>query len=251
MAVGHAYQSLRRISGALLLVLLFSRFKQHSVESASTQFYLGTRLSATPLVEGGRTLRSEFTHPSQQWPCSIPKILELCKQSGVALCLIYLAGDLELNPGPAAKNVCGICRKIIKKNQSSVDRSVCLKSIHLMCFGSDLNFNRSCSLCTCQNHSANENETSCLDDNGLFLSQKLSDISAIKGFKIVHQNIRGLTGKIDKLCLIVSELCSSLQFMSFSETWHIKISLTLSLRFLPTNSFAETEEIEGVALQCM
>ena len=64
-------------------------------------------------------------------------------------------------------------------------------------------------------HSANEIENN-LDDNGLFLSQKLSDISAIKGFKIVHQNIRSLTGRIDELRLIASELRSS---MSFSETW--------------------------------
>ena len=183
MKVGHACRSFHRLSGVLLLILLFSRFKQYSVESASTRFYLGTRMSATPSVEGGRTLRSEFTRPSQRRPCSIAKILELCKQSGVALCLIYLAGDLELNPESAARNVRGICRKIIKKNQSSADCSVCLKSLHLTCFGPDLNFNKSCCLCTCQNHSANENENS-LDDNGLFLSQKLSDISAIKGFKI-------------------------------------------------------------------
>ena len=49
-----------------------------------------------------------------------------------------------------------------------------------------------------------------LDDNGLFLSQKVSDISAIKGFKIVHQNISSLTGRIDELLLIASELRSSL-----------------------------------------
>ena len=131
MAVGQACRSLRRLSGFLFLLVLFSRFKQHR--------YVGTRLSATPLVEGGRTLFSVFVRPSQRRPCSIPKILELCKQSGVALCLIYLAGDLELNPGPAARNVCGICRKIIKKNQSFADCSVCLKSIHLTCFAPDLN----------------------------------------------------------------------------------------------------------------
>ena len=234
MAVGQACRSLRRLSGFLFLLVLFSRFKQHSVESTSTLLYVGTRLSATPLEEGGSTLFSVFVRPSQRRPCSIPKILELCKQSGVALCLIYLAGDPELNPGPASRNVCGICRKIIKKNQSFADCSVCLKSIHLTCFGPDLN------LCTCQNHSANEIEND-LDDNGLFLSQKLSDILAIKGFKIVRQNIRSLTGRIDKLRLIASELRSSLQFMSFSETWaHKEIS----------DSELETEELKGVALQC-
>ena len=80
-----------------------------------------------------------------------------------------------------------------------------------------------------------------MDDNGLFLSQKLTDILAIKGFKIVRQNIRSLTGRIDKLRLIASELRSSLQFMSFSETWaHKEIS----------DSELETEELKGVALQC-
>ena len=75
------------------------------------------------------------------------------------------------------------------------------------------------------NHSANEIENN-FDDNGLFLSQKLSDISA---------------GRIDELCLIASELRSSLQFMSFSETWaHKEIS----------DSELETEELKGVALQC-
>ena len=80
-----------------------------------------------------------------------------------------------------------------------------------------------------QNHSANEIENN-LDDNGLFLSQKLSDILAIKGFKIVRQNIRSLTGRIDKLPLIASELRSSLQFMSSLKLGHIKEFQTLSLR---------------------
>ena len=218
MVVSQACWSLCRLCSFLFLLVLFSWFKQQSMESTSTLLYVVTRLSATPLVEGGRTLRSMFVRPSRRRPCSIPKILKLCKQSGVALCLIYLAGDLELNPGPAARNTCGICRKIIKKNQSFSDCSVCLKSIHLTCFGPDLNFNKSCNLYTCQNHSVNEIDNN-LDNNGLFLSQKLSDISAIKGFKIVHQNIRILPGSIDELHLIASDLRLSLQFMSFSETW--------------------------------
>ena len=64
MAVGQACRSLRRLSGFLFLLVLFSRFKQHSVESTSTLLYVGTRLSATPLVEGGRTLFSVFVRPS-------------------------------------------------------------------------------------------------------------------------------------------------------------------------------------------
>ena len=170
MVVGQACWSPCRLSSFIFLLVLFSRFKQQSMEATSTLLYVVTRLSTTPLVGGGRTLRSMFVRPSQRQPCSIPKILKLCKQSGVALCLVYLAGDLELNPGPAARNACGICRKIIKKNQSFADCSVCLKSIHLTCFGPDLNFNKSSNLYTCQNHSVNEIDNN-LDNNGLFLSQ--------------------------------------------------------------------------------
>ena len=97
------------------------------------------------------------------------------------------------------------------------------------------------------NHSANEIENN-LDDNGPFLSQKLSDISAIKGFKIVHQNIRSLTGRIDELRLIASELRSSLQFMSFSETWARKDIVDSELEIPGYKLFAETEELKGVAL---
>ena len=54
MAAGHSCRLLRRLSGFLLLVLFFCGFKQNFTESASTQFCWGTRLSATPSVEGGR-----------------------------------------------------------------------------------------------------------------------------------------------------------------------------------------------------
>ena len=49
--------------------------------------------------------------------CSVrtAKILNFCKWSKVALWLLYLAGDLELNPGPSTRSECGICGKTVRK----------------------------------------------------------------------------------------------------------------------------------------
>ena len=45
------------------------------------------------------------------------------------------------------------------------------------------------------------------------------DIGAIKGFKIAHQNSRSITGKIEELRLVISEVKSSFHLLTFSETW--------------------------------
>ena len=138
----------------------------------------------------------------------------------MALCLLYLAGDLELNPGPPGppvRGLCGVCMKTTRRNQSSAECSACLKPIHLKCFGPDLESVKSCSLCAARNHPASDSKDS-LDDS-LFLPQKLKVIPTIKGFKIIHQNIRSLSGRIDELRLIVSELHSGFHLLTFSETW--------------------------------
>ena len=149
-------------------------------------------------------------------PCLIPRILELCSHSGIALCLFFLAGDLETNPSPPLKKVCGICMKTIRRNQSFADFSVCLKSIHLKRFGPDYDSVLACHTRATQSDS--ESEIS-LDARHVTLPQKLRDIPGIKGFKIVHQNIRNLANTFGDLHFIVSELNSGLQLLTLSETW--------------------------------
>lgn len=63
-----------------------------------------------------------------------------------------------------------------------------------------------------------ESEVS-FDDRHVTLPQKLMDIPGIKGFEIVHQNIRCFTNTIDELRFVVSELKSVLQLLTLSETW--------------------------------
>ena len=82
-------------------------------------------------------------------------------------------------------------------------------------FWPELESAKLCSVCADQSGSASEDSIY----NGLFIQQGLMDIGAIKGFKIAHQNIRSITGKIEELRLVISEVKSSFHLLTFSETW--------------------------------
>jgi len=64
---------------------------------------------------------------------------------------------------------------------------------------------------------------------------------ATKEFKIAHQNIRSISGKIEELRLIISEVKSSFHLLTFSETWPTKKYLIRSLKYPVINSFVLTE----------
>ena len=207
-----------RLCVILYLVLLYSSFKyrDNDIVPATTRFYMGKCLTA-PLVFEERA--SKATRPDldvcRYPPCSILKIsIELCKRSGIAMCLLYLAGDLETNLGLTLKKICGICTKAIRKNQPFCDCSVCQKPIHLMCFGPDFDYIKSCRICATPSDSECESNA---EDCKATLPQKLRDIPGVKGLKIVHQNIQSLSCKIDELRFMVAELNSGLQLLTLSE----------------------------------
>ena len=85
-------------------------------------------------------------------------MLDIVKQSGAALCLLFLAGDLKLNPGPTKSISCGMCQKTIRKNHGFVDCASCKKPFHLKCFGPDLNAR--CNLCCVVNVSETSSDSS-------------------------------------------------------------------------------------------
>ena len=211
---------LARLCIILYLVLLYSSFKyrEYDIVPATTRFYMGTCLTAPPVFEE-RT--SKATRPDlavrRYPPCSILKTsIEVCKRSGMAICLLYLAGDLETNPGPSLKKICGICTKTIRKNQPFCDCSVCQRPILFKCFGPDFDYIKSCRNCSTPSDSECESNA---EDCKVTLPQKLRDIPGVNGFKIVHQNIRSLNCKIDELRFMVAELNSGLQLLTLSETW--------------------------------
>ena len=128
---------------------------------------------------------------------------------------LLLCNDIALNPELVKTTTCAACSKSLRSKQSFTECSGCLKWYHFKCFGPELESERLCSVCTDQSGSASDDNI----DNGLFLQQGLADIGATKGFKIAHQNIRKIIGKIEELRLVISKVKSSFHLLTFSETW--------------------------------
>lgn len=52
--------------------------------------------------------------------------------------ILAAAGDIEVNPGPAKRNVkypCGICAKAVRSNQRGIQCDNCDKWLHTRCIG--------------------------------------------------------------------------------------------------------------------
>ena len=110
MTVGHGERGLRTISLILYLVcILYALFNpQSSSKYPLHRVYVGNCLKTSSYV-----LTEAFSRPKtcnygvgrRHHGSSLPQILlsscGLIKHSGPALLLLYLSGDLELNPGPA------------------------------------------------------------------------------------------------------------------------------------------------------
>ena len=78
------------------------------------------------------------------------------KHSGLALLLLYLSGDLELNPGStegsqasySLRPRCTTCNLAVKKNVGFVTCSECKLSFHLNFIGPQFEKSRSCANCS-------------------------------------------------------------------------------------------------------
>ena len=150
----------------------------------------------------------------------------LLKQSTIALYLLVLAGDLELNPGPVS-NPCGLCQKGCRSNQREIQ---CDPWFHAKC------------LHTSQEEYSRLGEPSltwychtCLLPTADFNSVSTPGMTASKatsrnnnppvkiksrGLKIAHLNIRSFLGKLDQLKLLMSS--KPFDILTLSETWLCK-----------------------------
>ncbi|KAK2558583.1 hypothetical protein P5673_018760 [Acropora cervicornis] len=170
---------------------------------------------ARPAVSSEGYRRSKTTSKSMvSAPRRIFCVVILAHEFALVNALL-LCNDIALNPGPVKITTCAACSKSLRSKQFFAECSGCLKRYHFKCFGPELKSARLCSVCTDQSGSASDDNI----DNGLFPHQGLTDIGAIKGFKIAHQNIRSIIGKIEELRLFISEVKSSFHLLTFSETW--------------------------------
>ncbi len=103
--------------------------------------------------------------------------------------------------------------KCIRSNQPHLPCKVCHLDYHFKCLDVDFDLNKSCCLC----HNALINSQPEAEES--YIPTELAKILELRGFKIVHQNIQSLRGKIDQLWFLLHELKSGIQLLMLSETW--------------------------------
>ena len=114
--------------------------------------------------------------------------------------LIVLCNDISTNTGPVANGqICSSCLKSIKQNQARLQCSICRMSFHLKCLDENYELSKTCRLCSTV---PNDLVDHC-SNNGACFSPKLAEIIKQRGLRIIHQNIRSVTRKIDELRSLV------------------------------------------------
>ena len=130
--------------------------------------------------------------------------------------LVWLAGDVSLNPGPV-EITCAFCFKSFKKNQAQLRCCECDCDCHLNCVGSEFEFSKTCRLCSSpQLIPLGENREE-IGNSDLIAS--LEDVVKLRGLKCVHQNIRSLVKKVDEIRYIISKLKSGIHVLTLTESW--------------------------------
>ena len=187
---------------------------------------------ARPVVSSEGYRRSKTTSESMvSAPRRIFCVVILAHELALVNALL-LCNDIALNPGPVETTTCATCSKSLRSKQSFAECSGCL---------TELESARLCSACTDQSGSASDDNI----DNGLFLRQGLTDIGAIKGFKIAHQNIRSIIGKIEELRLVISEVKSSFHLLTFSEAWATEAIFDSELEISGYQLFRRDRDTKG------
>ena len=110
--------------------------------------------------------------------------------------------------------VCPVCSKVIRQNQSRLQCRLCEANCHLKCVGVDFNLNNLYQACNVKRDTEEENDN--VAGSYKYVPSGLMNITKMRGFKIIHQNIRSLSNKVDQLRLIMHELKSGIHLLALT-----------------------------------
>ena len=110
--------------------------------------------------------------------------------------------------------VCPVCSKVIRQNQSRLQCRLCEANCHLKCVGVDFNLNNLCQACNVKRDTEEENDN--VAGSYKYVPSGLMNITKMRGFKIIHQNIHSLSNKVDQLRLIMHELKSGIHLLALT-----------------------------------
>ena len=190
------------------------------------RFYVERCLNASSIVIpgalSGRSNGSVRRHNGHIFQRIFSSSCSLIKCSGTALLLLYLSGDLELNPGPVERSRanlrhslrprCSTCSLVFKRNVGYVTCSECTHPFHLNCIGPQFEKFRSCLNCSTVSSTAD------FDDSGVFQDiPDLSNLTSQRGLKFLYLNVCSLLPKVDELRLLLLRY-KDIDFFPVTET---------------------------------
>ena len=151
----------------------------------------------------------------------------------VLSCLLWLAGDIELNPGPV-KWPSVLCAKPVKSNQDGVECSNCVKWCHRKCEEMSLveyhrlsnsDYDWFCHHCTLPNFSdsffSSDSIDGSVENDSLFVLPLAADALLVQpcGLRIIHHNVQDLLSKAMETEQWLEDGVVSQNIFCSSETW--------------------------------
>lgn len=163
-----------------------------------------------------------------------PKFIMKKRQSkSLIFLLLIISGDIESCPGP---HTCTCCDKTIRKNQKSSFCYACKAVCHRKCTIDELINGKEYLFCSLCHFSDPERDT--VD----FLDSTLTKFLKIRGLKIFHQNLNGLSGKLEKVKLFLE--CKQVHIFCITET-HISNSVRNCDLNIPGYTFERRDRENG------
>ena len=115
-------------------------------------------------------------------------------------------------------------------------------SFHLKCLDENYELSKTCRLCSTVPNDLVDHYS----NDGACFSPKLAEIIKQHGLRIIHQNIRSVTRKIDELrSLVVNELKSEIHIIALTETWASEQILDGEIEIPGYNMFRKDRDGKG------
>ena len=157
-------------------------------------------------------------------------------------CLLFLAGDIALNPGPACYP-CTVCTRPVHVGQHGIQCDGCNKWTHASCsdvctdlyneMEAQVEFSWHCPSCLFQelplfDVSDDSTSVSSVDSDSTPSALELLGAS-IQGVRIIHHNVQGIHSKITELTQWFEVCEDTATVFCFTETWLKPCSPILSV----------------------
>ncbi|CAB3979739.1 Hypothetical predicted protein [Paramuricea clavata] len=166
--------------------------------SIKNEFAVGQEITRPIRYEISRRSKSQTASlkPGQSTSNKISTVMNISRHFMLAM-LIERCGDIALNPGPVGK--CLTCKGTVRRNQISVNCNVCNGLLHVKCCDLTDKAGPICHTCFPNNSILNSDTTGYSN----YIVEDLQNLISKRGLTICHQNICGLSRKIDSLRVLL------------------------------------------------